>query len=161
VVDAALDEGVSKLSVKDEPRSTAGGTSAKLSWTWVENHELPRWGQNSADLASVGLPGKLRYPTLVTPKLSCKKCGGRADVRLLRHHPGGCGAFEWTYGIDIDWRWTCCGKHESFQNVRGKRKCEPNGQHDTGCVEAPLCTACFTCPCVALIARCKQQEDDF
>ena len=107
---------------------------------------LPRWGRASEDLAAIGLPGTLEYPTLVTSDFACTSCGSAEHVSLVRHHPGGCGAFEWTHGIDIDWRWTCCGKHESFCS---EIACRPSGSHPrTGCVEAPLCTACFACPCV-------------
>ena len=146
--------------------AAAGGSSsgalapASLStWTWRAEHELPRWGQGSADpdLASVGQPATLTYPTLVDPTLACKTCGKKDHVRMLRHHPGGCGACEWTHGLDIDWRWTCCGKHQSFAN---KRKCAPNGAHETGCVFAPLCIKCFVCPCVRLIQARKEQEED-
>ena len=52
---------------------------------------------------------------------------------------------------------TCCGRHESFSHGR---RCAPAGSHATGCVEAPLCTACFVCPCVRLIAARKAQEED-
>ena len=110
------------------------------------------------DLAAVGLADELIYPTLVTPELVCKTCGRRDRVQMVRHHPGGCGAFAWTHGIDIDWRWTCCGKHESFSH---EQLCRPTGSHPkTGCVEAPLCTACFVCPCKRLIKARKEQMDD-
>ena len=140
-----------------------------IEWTWKENHELPRWGQKSTDLASIGQPAKLIYPTLVTKDLACKKCGKRDKVQLVQHHAGGCGAFEWTHGIDIDWRWTCCGKHESFANITQMKghmhqgnlyKCSPVGNHTTGCVTAPLCTACFVCPCASLIAARNRQMDE-
>ena len=119
-------------------------------------HVLPAWGKESLDLA---VPrGTQRFAALVRPNLACIKCGRRDDVRLLQHHPGSCGAFEWTYGIDIDWRWTCCGKHESFHHMRA---CQPTGFHKTGCVNAPLCSRCFKCPCAALIERRQEQEDNF
>ena len=94
---------------------------------------------------------------LVTRDLACINCKKKDHVRLLRHHAGGCGAFEWTHGIDIDWRWTCCGKHE---NLGHGRVCSPAGSHQKGCVEAPLCTACFVCPCVQLVAARKAQEEE-
>ena len=124
------------------------------SWDWREQHELPCWGQLSGpnrDVASIGLPAMLTFPTLVTPELTCKTCGSRENVQMVRHHPGGCTAIESTHGVDIDWRWLCCGKHESFHH---ERRCSPPGSHPgTGCVEAPLCIQCFKCPCVDIIAR--------
>lgn len=126
-------------------------------WSWIEAHKLPQWGQDSDDLAAIGQPATLCYPVLVTPALNCRVCGMREHVKMLRHHPGGCGAFEWTHGIDIDWRWTCCGKHENFAEVKS---CSPTGHHKTGCVTAPYCMECFVCPCFSLIASRKRQVDD-
>ncbi len=127
-------------------------------WEYRAEHVLPPWGKNSDDLAAVHQPDDgLRFAVRVRPDFSCTSCGSRDHVRLIRYHPGSCGAFEWTHGIDIDWRWVCCGKHESLCH---ERACQPNGYHKTGCVEAPLCSACFTCPCVALIASRKQQLED-
>ena len=126
-------------------------------WSWIEAHKLPQWGQDSDDLAAIGQPATLCYPVLVTPALNCRVCGKREHVKMLRHHPGGCGAFEWTHGIDIDWRWTCCGKHENFAEVKS---CSPIGHHKTGCVTAPYCMECFVCPCFSLIASRKRQVDD-
>ena len=130
---------------------------AILGWSWFEAHKLPRWGQGSDDLAAIGQPETLCYPVLVTPASSCCVCGKREHVKMLRHHPGGCGAFEWTHGIDIDWRWTCCGKHENFAEVKS---CSPTGHHKTGCVTAPYCMECFVCPCFSLIASRKRQVDE-
>ena len=130
------------------------------SWQWREHHELPRWGQNSADtdLASIGLSETLTFPTLVTAELKCKVCGRRDNVCMVKHHPGDCHAFEWTHGIDIDWGWTYCGKHEDF---RREELCRPNGSHpETGCVEAPICIKCFKCPCASCIAARKRQFDE-
>ena len=135
------------------------GASTAESWRWRRQHELPRWGRHSTDLASIGLGETLVFATLVTAGLECKACGLREHVTMVRHHPGGCGAFEWScHGIDIDWRWTCCGKHESFTH---ERLCQPTGSHPkTGCVEAPICVKCFVCPCAQLIASRKEQLDD-
>lgn len=106
----------------------------------------------------MGLPETLTFPTLVTADLQCKKCGKRDAVQIVKHHPGGCGAFEWTHGLDIDWRWTCCGKHENFSHGQA---CKPGGSHPkTGCVEAPLCVKCFVCPCARLVAARQQQEGE-
>ena len=95
----------------------------------------------------------------MTRSLNCRQCGSRDAVRWVRHHPGGCGAFETgASGLAIDWRWTCCGKHESLSH---EKACSPPGSHPkTGCVEAPLCVACFVCPCAALIAERKQDLID-
>lgn len=144
--------------------TTSGGdhvaSSATMDWTWVAQHELPRWGEHSDDLAAIGQPERLTYPTLVTPELACTQCDSRLHVQLLRHHPGDCGAFEWTHGIDIDWRWTCCGEHEDFANIDTEYKCSPRGAHSSGCVVAPLCTACFRCPCAVQVSRRRMQEQD-
>lgn len=159
---------IAEDGTRSEPWATAGsacGSSDTVSsigsWPWREQHELPCWGQNSGpdrDLASIGLDAVLTFPTLVTPELRCKTCGKREDLQMVRHHPGGCGAFEWTHGIDIDWRWTCCGKHESFCH---ERRCSPPGSHPkTGCIEAPICVKCFKCPCVDCIARRLMQLAD-
>ena len=126
-------------------------------WNWKKNHQLPKWGQRSADRDLASFNQVLSYPTLVTSSLKCTKCGQRDHVKLLKHHPGKCGACEWTYGIDIDWLWQCCGKHEQLANA-GPHKCNPYGQHlETGCVTAPLCTKCFKCPCVASICKRNNQ----
>ena len=141
--------------------SSGGGSAASapkiLGWTYAPKHVLPRWGRGGDDLAAVGLAEALEFDVLVTSSGACVRCGSTRHVRVQRHHPGGCGAFEWTHGLDIDWRWTCCGRHESFSHGR---RCAPAGSHATGCVEAPLCTACFVCPCVRLIAARKAQEED-
>lgn len=131
-------------------------------WQYVPEHVLPRWGQGDPDrdLASLSLPAEgLRYPVLVDRLLRCKVCRRREHVQFLRHHPGACGAFATSAnGIDCDWRWTCCGRHESLSHGRA---CQPSGGHAaTGCVEAPLCVACHRCPCVALIARREEQMEE-
>ena len=128
-----------------------------LGWQYKPRHLLPRWGRHSDDLAAVALAETLEFAVLVRSDGACVSCGKTKDVTLVRHHPGGCGAYEWTHGIDIDWRWKCCGKHEKFGHGR---RCAPVGSHETGCVEAPLCSKCFRCPCVQMIKRRKQQEHD-
>ena len=155
-----VDPGLSSTAAGDASTSKVIVTSddSLANWVWRAQHELPRWGGQSDDLAAVGLPDKLVFSTFVTAELKCKQCGSRDSVQMLKHHPGGCGAFEWTHGIDIDWRWTCCGKHENFCH---EKACTPTGSHPkTGCVQAPLCVACFVCPCAQLIATRKRDLID-
>lgn len=152
-------------TVIDASNADGSGSSSTMSsiesWNWREQHELPCWGQSSGperDLASIGLDAVLTFPTLVTPELTCRTCGKRDKVQMVRHHPGGCSAFESVHGVDIDWRWLCCGEHESFHHGR---PCSPSGSHPTtGCVVAPICIQCFKCPCLDCIARFKWQQGD-
>ena len=49
--------------------SDSNSTALTNGWEWIAEHELPRWGVGSGDLAALHLPPTLKYPTLVTPEL--------------------------------------------------------------------------------------------
>ena len=160
VVDPALSSESTTQNATNSSCNPDNGTSHdKMDhWQWKEHHTLRKWGgQRCMDMAATGLPDELIFKTLVTPELKCRRCGKQKNVLMLRHHPGGCGAYEWVYGIDVDWRWTCCGKHEDFSHLR---KCDPNGSHSSGCVEAPVCVVCFSCPCGTMIEKRRKQDEE-
>ena len=84
--------------------------------------------------------------------------GRAAALRVLRMHPGKASAFEWAHGLDVDWRWDCCGVHEAVGTAAA---CNPPGSHATGCVVMPTCTRCFECSCVRCRRKRREQEEDW
>lgn len=113
---------------KEDKLETKGGAKAAGNLTQIYKAKLvlKAWGQKSDDVYAPRGEKYLEFDAVVDDKGKCKTCGSADNVDYLQYHPGKCSAYEWVYGVDIDWRWLCCGKHEDF---RHEKYCEPNGFH--------------------------------
>ena len=117
---------------------------------------LKAWGRGSQDLAAMALGGRRpKFELGVDEDGMCMCCKSKGHVVMMRTHFG-MGAFEWTHGVDIDWRATCCGKHVDLCD---EKYCVPNGYHEDGCGVVPVCTRCRVCVCRVCIDRRKKQLD--
>ena len=118
-------EEAKKLAAEDDGGAGAGGQGPKAV-VYKAKLVLKAWGKHSDDVYAPRGKSVLEFDAVVDEKGKCKTCGLSDDVEYMQYHPGSCGAYEWVYGVDINWRWLCCGKHE---NLAHEKYCKPNGYH--------------------------------